>query len=152
MSEQVLQDILDGIKLINKRMDTIEKMIFDLKIPEVDPTPEEVEIIKEYEEAKKNNKLNFEKLFQGNILEILITKKAKKQLESLEQSIRNSISAKLQELSIEGYNANLDIKRLKGYDNHYRLRVGEYRIRFEIVETSVISIYWIGIRSKAYKD
>ena len=63
MSEQVLQDILDGIKLINKRMDTIEKMIFDLKIPEVDPTPEEVEIIKEYEEAKKNNKLNIEKLF-----------------------------------------------------------------------------------------
>ena len=63
MSEQVLKDILDGIKLINKRMDTIEKMIFDLKIPEVDPTPEEVEIIKEYEIDKKNNKLHSEKLF-----------------------------------------------------------------------------------------
>lgn len=63
MSEQVLKDILDGIKLINKRMDNIEKMIIDLKIPEVDPTPEEVEIINEYEKDKKTNKLNSEKLF-----------------------------------------------------------------------------------------
>ncbi len=63
MSEQVLKDILDGIKLINKRMNTIEKMIFDLKNPEVEPTPEEVEIIKEYEIDKKNNKLHSEKPF-----------------------------------------------------------------------------------------
>lgn len=63
MSEQVLKEILDGINLINKRMDNIEKMIIDLKIPEVDPTPEEVEIINEYEKDKKTNKLNSEKLF-----------------------------------------------------------------------------------------
>ena len=63
MSEQVLKEILDGINLINKRMDNIEKMIFDLKVSEVEPTPEEVEIIKEYEKDKKHNKLEFEKLF-----------------------------------------------------------------------------------------
>ena len=41
--------ILDGIKLLNKRMDTIEKMIFDLKLPEVEPTTEEIDIIRDYE-------------------------------------------------------------------------------------------------------
>ena len=63
MSEQMLKDILDGIKLLNKRMDTIEKMISDLKISQVDPTPEEIAIINEYEKDKKNNNLFLEKLF-----------------------------------------------------------------------------------------
>lgn len=59
----MLKDILDGIKLLNKRMDTIEKLISDLKISHVDPTPEEIAIINEYEKDKKNNKLYIEKLF-----------------------------------------------------------------------------------------
>ena len=37
MSEQVLKEILDGINLINKRMDNIEKMIFDFKVSKIDP-------------------------------------------------------------------------------------------------------------------
>lgn len=63
MSEQVLNEILEGIRALNNRMDAIERILFDIKIPKVDPTPEEIEIIKEYEIDKKNNNLNIKKLF-----------------------------------------------------------------------------------------
>jgi len=44
----------------------------------------------------------------------------------------------------------LDIKKLKGYNNHYRIRVGNYRILF-FRETGEARVYDISIRSNAYK-
>lgn len=38
-------------------------MIFDLKIPKIDPTPEEIEMINKNKTDKKNHKLKSEKLF-----------------------------------------------------------------------------------------
>jgi len=44
----------------------------------------------------------------------------------------------------------LDIKKLKGHDNHYRIRVGDYRILF-FREDGIAKIYDISHRSDVYK-
>ena len=43
----------------------------------------------------------------------------------------------------------LDIKKLKGYDNHYRIRVGDYRILF-FRESDTAMVYEISHRSNVY--
>ncbi|MFH1774724.1 MAG: type II toxin-antitoxin system RelE/ParE family toxin [Methanobacteriota archaeon] len=44
----------------------------------------------------------------------------------------------------------LDIKKLKGYKNKFRLRVGDYRILFEI-EKDTVRIFDIFHRGVGYK-
>lgn len=61
MSEALLKEILEGIFNLNKRIDRLEWLIMDLKIPLVDPTPEEQKIIEEYEKDKENDVLEFSK-------------------------------------------------------------------------------------------
>lgn len=53
MSETLLKEILEGIKRLNLKMDTLEWLLMDLKIPSVDPTPEEQKIIEECEKDKE---------------------------------------------------------------------------------------------------
>lgn len=86
------------------------------------------------------------------ILDVFITKKANKLLDVLPKSVKDFIIADLKELQLNGFNARLDIIKLKSLDNHYRIRTGEYRIRFELTKSNDAIIYWIGKRSKAYKD
>ncbi len=52
---------------------------------------------------------------------------------------------------IEGLKNNLDgdVKRLTNYSPEYRLRVGDYRVLFEI-ENDIIAIYRIGHRKNIY--
>jgi 5'-deoxynucleotidase YfbR-like HD superfamily hydrolase len=59
MSEAILNDILKEIKSLNKRMDRIEWLLMDSKIEVVDPTPEEVKIISEYEKEKSEGNIVF---------------------------------------------------------------------------------------------
>jgi len=42
-----------------------------------------------------------------------------------------------------------DIKKLKGYDDRYRLRVGDFRIKFRLVKDH-IQVYEIADRKDAY--
>ncbi|MCC7559393.1 MAG: type II toxin-antitoxin system RelE/ParE family toxin [Methanobacterium sp.] len=51
----------------------------------------------------------------------------------------------------DGFLPDLDIKKLKGYSNHYRLRIGKYRVLFQLQKDHVIIIYAILPRKKAYK-
>jgi hypothetical protein len=59
MSDAILNDILKEIKSLNKRMDRIEWLLLDSKIEEVEPTPEEVKIISEYEKEKSKGNIVF---------------------------------------------------------------------------------------------
>ena len=59
MSDAILNDILKEIKSLNKRMDRIEWLLIDSKIEEVEPTPEEVNIISEYEKEKSKGNIVF---------------------------------------------------------------------------------------------
>ena len=46
----------------------------------------------------------------------------------------------------------LDVCKLKGYDNTYRIRAGNLRIVYEVLWTErTITIHYIGPREKAYK-
>ena len=81
---------------------------------------------------------------------VFLERKAQKQLETLNYSINKVIKDKISKLKI-GFSPELDIKKLKGYKNHYRLRVGGYRVLFELQEGYVIVVYAILPRKKAYK-
>jgi mRNA interferase RelE/StbE len=43
-----------------------------------------------------------------------------------------------------------DVKKLKGFKNKYRLRVGDYRVLFEL-EKDIISVYAFGHRREIYR-
>jgi mRNA interferase RelE/StbE len=83
------------------------------------------------------------------MFEILIEEDALKELNKLQKEMRKRIIEKLKVLE-KGFSPLLDIKKLKGYQNHYRLRVGDFRILF-FLENSKIVIYKIGKRESIYE-
>jgi len=85
-------------------------------------------------------------------MDILISNKAGKQLGDLPKTVQNAIRQIFLELQEKGLEARIDLKKLKGFPDHYRLRVGDYRARFEFEKPDTLKIYWIGKRSKAYND
>lgn len=45
------------------------------------------------------------------------------------------------------------VKKLQGDDNSYRLRVGDYRVIYEVVDNVlIVTVIKIGHRSDIYKD
>lgn len=71
---------------------------------------------------------------------------AVKNLEKIDKSISIRIIKKVQELANNPFNQ--DIKKLKGQEL-YRLRVGDYRILFEI-KNNLITIIKVGHRQNIY--
>lgn len=61
------------------------------------------------------------------------------------------ILAALKTLEDAGLSVKLDIKKLQGYKNHYRIRIGKLvRILFELETNQTIIVYSISTREKAY--
>ncbi len=83
--------------------------------------------------------------------EIYLTRRAKKDLDELDPQTKQRIIDALVALRDYGFTPKLDIKKLKGYKNHYRLRVGGYRVLFELEKPRRIVVYAILPRKKAYK-
>ena len=71
---------------------------------------------------------------------VYITGKALKELNKLDPHSRNRILEALIVLRDYGFTGRLDIKKLRGYKNHYRIRVGRYRILFELEKPRKIII------------
>ena len=67
----------------------------------------------------------------GNMVAVQWTKKATKQLLSIDTRYRKAIKEKVDKL-IAFPAVELDIKKLKATDNQYRMRVGDYRVIFQI--------------------
>lgn len=78
---------------------------------------------------------------------IVFRPKAIKDLESIDQQIAARIVRKIQEMAKD---LRGDIKRLTNFTPEYRLRVGDWRVLFE-VNGNVITIYRVIHRSKAYE-
>lgn len=81
-------------------------------------------------------------------LKIFLEKKVKKQLEKSQQ-LQQRIVTTLHQLE-HGFSPRLDIKKLQGTKNHYRIRVGSYRILF-VLESDNVYVYDVSNRSQAYK-
>ncbi len=45
----------------------------------------------------------------------------------------------------------LDIKKIRGYEHYYRIRIGDYRIGFKIENKNIIIFYRVKTRSAIYK-
>jgi mRNA interferase RelE/StbE len=61
---------------------------------------------------------------------ILISKRAFKELKNVPEGQRDIIKDRISKPAFFPL-VKLDIQKLKGYNNVYRLRVGEYRVIFE---------------------
>ena len=81
---------------------------------------------------------------------ILISRSALKELKSIPKNERKAIKDKISKLAYFPL-ARLDVKKLKGYHNVYRLRVGDYRIVFEYIkEERMIKTLKVGKRESVY--
>ena len=78
---------------------------------------------------------------------IAIPDAVKAQLRALVDPARQEIGYKLFLLQ---ENLLGDVKKLKGSRNQYRLRVGNYRVLFEL-EADTITVYNLGHRKDIYK-
>ena len=64
---------------------------------------------------------------------VFLEAKAQKQLKKVPVCDQARIIEVLNTLEKEGLSARLDIKMLRGYQRHFRIRLGDYRIRFELL-------------------
>jgi mRNA interferase RelE/StbE len=68
-------------------------------------------------------------------------------IESLPKNLRRQVGYSIDQMQ---YDWSGDIKKLKGYDHQYRLRVGRLRILFELAASTII-IYAVKDRKDAYE-
>lgn len=75
------------------------------------------------------------------------TRRALKQIISIDQRYVHNIRNKVNELSTFP-DVSLDIKNISGESNQFRLRVGIYRILFEVINEEPVIISIQAIRSR----
>jgi mRNA interferase RelE/StbE len=79
-------------------------------------------------------------------------KPALKYLQRLDKPTRTRIVHALQILSEDPFHSELDIKKMKGSEDEFRLRVGSYRIVYNIInEKLLVQVIKIGSRGDIYK-
>jgi mRNA interferase RelE/StbE len=85
------------------------------------------------------------------IYEIKFTKGARKQFKKLSQDLQDRIQSKIDDLAMEPRPDG--VKKLKKEESSYRIRVGEYRVIYEIYDNILlVTIVRVKHRSQAYKD
>ena len=83
--------------------------------------------------------------------EIQISKSASKQIKKLPSEIQERIQVKVDSLAVESRPDG--VKKLKGRENGYRIRVGDYRIIYDIFDdVLLIIVVEVGHRGSVYKD
>ena len=79
--------------------------------------------------------------------QIIIPKPVKKQLDAIPNKTRQRI---LEKIKLLADNPRLESAvKLKGYRNEYRIRIGDYRVRYEIKDKELIIIL---LRCKHRRD
>lgn len=82
---------------------------------------------------------------------VFVEGKAQKQFKKVPKVDQGRIIEVLNALEKEGLSARIHIKKLRGYQRHYRIRLGNYRMRFELSADQTIVVYSISQREKAYE-
>jgi mRNA interferase RelE/StbE len=82
--------------------------------------------------------------------EVLIARSAEKQLKKLPAQVQRKIAAVIMSLAIDP--RPYGTKKLTGTVNSYRVRVGDYRVIYDIYEREiVVSVLKIGHRRDIYR-
>jgi len=83
--------------------------------------------------------------------EVIVPKPVQKQLDSLPEGVRDRIIKRVVALK-ENPRPRRCVK-LKGYENEYRIRVGSYRVRYEIHDQeSIVLLLHCKHRKDVYRD
>ena len=78
--------------------------------------------------------------------------RAVRQLRAVPQPTALTILRALTPLGDDPRRPDADIKKMAGYGDRYRLRVGDYRVIYEITDTQlIILIVGVGHRREAYR-
>lgn len=88
-----------------------------------------------------------------SVYTVEFTKSAEKEFLRLPKKVRERFAEAFKLLSISPYSELLKIKKLKGTDDAYRIRIGEYRLIYKI-EQQVLTVLVIkvGHRREVYRD
>lgn len=79
-------------------------------------------------------------------MRLIITKRAKKDLAGLDKVTRQRITEALDKLITNPL--SVDFKKLKGYADRWRLRVGDWRVIFKINENEIIIAYALRVKHR----
>lgn len=83
---------------------------------------------------------------------VQFVRSAQKEFERLPAKLRVKVTEALSLLSQHPYSELLNAKKLKGANQLYRIRLGDYRVVYEIRdEVLVVVVIKIGHRSDVYK-
>jgi len=83
---------------------------------------------------------------------ILFLKFAYKEYRALPIDIKKRVDRVLEMLSIDPLSEVLKFKKIRGKENHYRIRVGDYRIIYSPQhDTLIIRVIRIGHRRDVYR-
>ena len=81
---------------------------------------------------------------------IAISKSVQKQIDNLPNDVIERVIEKIQNLALEPRSDG--IVKLKGSDNEYRIRIGDYRVRYEINdESQLVQILQCKHRKDVYR-
>lgn len=81
---------------------------------------------------------------------VIISKSVQKQIDDLPNDITLRVIEKIQNIATEPRPDG--IVKLKGFDNEYRIRIGDYRVRYEIDdENQLIRILQCKHRKDVYR-
>ena len=84
------------------------------------------------------------------IWQVLIHRRAEKALQRLDKPLRRRIGEAINQLVVNPRPAGC--KKLAGYDNLYRLRVGDWRISYAVEEDKlIVLVVEIAPRGRAYR-
>jgi len=87
------------------------------------------------------------------IFKLKIKKRALKFIEKLSKKEKQQLKALFEKLKSEPIPyRDYDVVKLRGLQNHFRIRIGTLRIVYEVLwEEKQIIIHFVGPRGKAYK-
>jgi len=78
--------------------------------------------------------------------------RAVRQLREIPQSAALTILRAVTPLGEDPRRPDADIKKLVGYEDRYRLRVGDYRVIYQVVDTQlIILVVGVGHRREIYR-
>ncbi|MEH2036520.1 type II toxin-antitoxin system RelE family toxin [Nostoc sp.] len=83
--------------------------------------------------------------------EVKFSRVAKKQFRKLPIDVQQRIQTRINDLAIEPRPNG--VKKIQGDDNSYRIRVGDYRVVYEIDDdVLIVTVIKVKHRSEIYKD